>query len=118
TNLTIMKLLQLGATHGYEKKVIKKKQTQITKNSTATKRTTPNARRPNSPAAWKKASAAVLSSANATPVAATPRTAKKSSTRITPVMMMPMTEVKVMSLTCSGPDKPESIRRCAPAKVM
>jgi hypothetical protein len=75
----------------------------------------PNTRRPISPAAAWNALAAGLSAARVTPPATTPSTARKSSTRMTPVTRMPMIELREMPRTCSGPVRPESSRRCAPA---
>ena len=59
-----------------------------------------------SPAAAWNAEPAGSSVARVTPPATTPRMARNSSTRITPVTRMPTTELRVISWTCSGPVRP------------
>ncbi len=68
----------------------------MTEVSAAAHRISPKTRRPTSPAAAWKALAAGSSVASVTPPATTPRTARNSSTRITPVTRMPTTELRVI----------------------
>ena len=86
----------------------------ITEVRAAAHSTTPKIRTPISPAAARKASAAMVSPASATPLATTPKIARNSSTRMTHVTRMPSTDVRVISRTLSTPVTPESIMRWAP----
>ena len=90
----------------------------ITEVRAAAQSTTPKIRTPISPAAARKASAAMLSPASATPLATTPKIARNSRTRMTHVTRMPSTDVRVISRTLSTPVTPESIMRWAPEYVM
>ena len=90
----------------------------ITEVSAAAHRISPNTRRPASPAAAWKALPAGSSVASVAPPATTPRIARNRMIRIRPVSSTPVTELRVMSRTCSVPVVPVSSRRCAPAYVM
>src|SRR4028119_1823057 len=65
--------------------------------------TTPNTRRPTSPAAIWNADAAWLSGSRVAPPATTPRMARKRTTRMIPVTMIPVTEPRGMSRMCASP---------------
>ena len=81
----------------------------------AAQRMTPKKTPPAVPRAVSKAEAVGLSFARATPPAVTPRIARNSSARMTPVTRMPYTEALVMRPTLAGPVMPVSSMRCAPA---
>nr|WP_220138589.1 hypothetical protein [Nocardioides massiliensis] len=70
---------------------------------------------PTSPMAAPKALAAGLVSSMLAPPATTPRIARNSTTRITPVTRMPTTELRPISRALSTPVRPESSNRWAPA---
>jgi hypothetical protein len=79
---------------------------------------TPNTIFPVSPSACSKADAAGLRASSFAPPATTPRTARNSSTRMTPVIATPMIELRVISGTKRSPLIPLSTSRCAPAYTM
>ena len=79
----------------------------------------PNSRRPHWPAAawnaWAAGFAVCEARSSVTPEAVTPRTARKSTKRMTPVTAMPVSAPRVMLGRLAGPASPLSSSRCAPA---
>ena len=84
----------------------------------AHRRTRPAKRYPISPAPCLKASAAGFAASSVTPLTTTPRTARNRKIRTIVAMIIPITELLLISFRFFSPVIPASIRRCAPEKVI